>query len=234
MKKDPYRNVAGIYDRLFESMNKGLRLVGIRMFRPAKGMNILDVGCGTGTQLELYQRYECNLYGLDASPSMLEVAQKRLGDTTKLDLGNATDLPYEDDKFDLIISMLTLHEMPPETRSATIKEMRRVLKEDGRVLFIDFNPGRIEPFQGWFSKAIIVLSEVAAGRDHFRNYRHFMANGGLSTLATQHDLRVENQRILAGGTFAICLASQEPANETGLQEEQRERWSSTSPGIDLA
>jgi SAM-dependent methyltransferase len=73
MMKDPYHNVAGIHDRPFESMNKGLRLVGIRMFRPAKGMNILDVGCGTGTHLDLYRRYECNLYGLDTSPSMLDV-----------------------------------------------------------------------------------------------------------------------------------------------------------------
>jgi len=202
-------------------MNKGLRLVGIRMLRPAKGMNILDVGCGTGTHLELYQRYECNLYGLDISPSMLEVAQRRLGDTAKLDLGNATDMPYEENKFDLIIAMLTLHEMPPATRSAAIMAMRRVLKEDGRILLIDFNPGPIQSLQGWTSKVIIFFSEVAAGREHFRNYRHFMANGGLSTLATQHDLRVEKQRILAGGTFAIYLASQESANETGLQEDKQ-------------
>ncbi len=33
--KDAYRNIAGIYDRLFENMNKGLRLAGIRMFRPS-------------------------------------------------------------------------------------------------------------------------------------------------------------------------------------------------------
>ena len=59
--KDAYRNIAWIYDRLFENLNRGLRLAGIRMFRPSKGMNVLDVGCGTGTHLELYQRYKCNL-----------------------------------------------------------------------------------------------------------------------------------------------------------------------------
>ena len=222
MKKDPYRNIAGIYDRLFESMNKGLRLVGIRMFRPAKGMTILDVGCGTGTHLELYQRYECNLYGLDISPSMLKVAQKRLGDAAKLDLGHATDMPYEDNKFDLIIAMVSLHEMLPATRSAAIMEMRRVLKEDGRILLIDFNPGPIQSRQGWISKIVIFSSELAAGREHFRNYRHFMANGGLSTLATQHDLRIEKRQILAGGTFAVYLASQESANEKNLQEDKQE------------
>ena len=100
MNKDPYRNYAGLYDRLFDSMNKGLKLVGIRMFRPSKGMNILDVGCGTGSHLELYQRYKCNLFGIDLSPSMLEVAQERLGDSAQLELGNATEMSYDDDKFD--------------------------------------------------------------------------------------------------------------------------------------
>jgi ubiquinone/menaquinone biosynthesis C-methylase UbiE len=116
-------------------------------------------------------------------------------------------MPYEDDMFDLIICMLSLHEMPPEARAAAIEEMRRVLKGEGRILLIDFNPGPIQPLQGWISKVIILLSEVAAGREHFRNYRHFMANGGLDALAAQHDLRVEKQRVLAGGTFALYLTN---------------------------
>jgi ubiquinone/menaquinone biosynthesis C-methylase UbiE len=217
MMKDPYRKIARIYDRLFDSMNKGLKLVGIRMFRPSKGISILDVGCGTGSHLELYQRYECNLYGLDLSPSMLEVARERLGDSAQLDLGDATDMPYEDGKFDLIISMLTLHEMSPETRSLVLGEIKRVLKNDGRILVIDFHIGPYQPLQGWVSKTIILTSELAAGRVHFRNYRHFMAKGGLSTLTTQHDLRVEKQQILAGGTFGVYLVSQNSANAADPQ-----------------
>ena len=208
MMKDPYRNYAGIYDRLFDSMNKGLKLVGIRMFRPSKGMNILDVGCGTGSHLELYQRYKCDLFGIDLSPSMLSVARERLGDTAQLDLGNATEMPYEDDKFDLVISMLSLHEMSPDTRSAVIGEIKRVLKSDGRLLLIDFHPGPYQPFQGWVSKTIIFFSELAAGREHFKNYRQFMAIGGIATLLSQHQMVMEKQSILAGGTFAVCLVAE--------------------------
>jgi demethylmenaquinone methyltransferase/2-methoxy-6-polyprenyl-1,4-benzoquinol methylase len=207
MMKDPYRNYAGIYDRLFDSMNKGLKLVGIRMFRPSKGMSILDVGCGTGSHLELYQRYKCDLYGIDLSPSMLNVARKRLGNTAQLDLGDATKMPYVDDKFDLVISMLSLHEMSPETRSAVLNEIKRVLKSDGRLLLIDFHPGPYEPLQGWISKTIIFISELAAGREHFRNYRQFITNGGLATLLSQYQMDTEKQSILAGGTFAVCLVS---------------------------
>ena len=203
--KDAYRNIAGMYDRLFENMNKGLRMAGLRMFRPSKGMNILDVGCGTGTHLEIYKRYECNLYGIDLSPSMLEVAQARLGETARLELGNATDMPYEDNKFDLIMSMLSLHEMMQKTRSSVLGEMKRVLKVDGRILLIDFHPGPYQPIQGWISKVIIFFSELAAGREHFRNYRQFIATKGLATLMAQNSLEIEKQRILAGGTFEIIL-----------------------------
>jgi len=205
MMEDPYRNYAGIYDRLFDSMNKGLKLVGIRMFRPSKGMNILDVGCGTGSHLELYQRYQCNLFGIDLSPSMLEVARERLGDSAQLDLGNATEMQYEDDKFDLVISMLSLHEMSPDTRSTVLNEIKRVLKSDGRLLLIDFHPGPYKPMKGWISKTIIFFSELVAGRKHFKNYRQFMATGGLATLLSQNQMDIEKQSILAGGTFAVCL-----------------------------
>ncbi|HEY5982067.1 MAG TPA: class I SAM-dependent methyltransferase [Anaerolineales bacterium] len=203
MPNDSYRDVAGIYDRLFDSMNKGLRLVGIHMFRPAKGMSILDVGCGTGAYLDLYRRYQCHLYGLDASPSMLEVARRRLADAAQLERGDATRLPYESDKFDLVISMLTLHEMSPETRAAVMGEIKRVLKRDGRILLIDFHPGPYQPLQGWISRAIILLSEVAAGWKHFSNQQHFVSHGGLPALAVQHGLRVEKQSLLAGDTLAV-------------------------------
>ena len=205
--KDPYLNISRIYDRFFDSMNMGLKLVGIRMFRPTKGMSILDVGCGTGSHLELYQRYKCNLYGLDLSPSMLNVARKRLGDSTQLDLGDAMDMPYEDDMFDLVISMLSLHEMSSATRSAVLKEIMRVLKNDGRILLIDFHTGPYQPLAGWVSKLIIFFSELAAGWEHFRNHRDFLAMGGLSALINQHHLKVEKQQVLAGGTFVNYIVS---------------------------
>ena len=205
--KDPYRNYAGIYDRLFDSMNKGLKLVGIRMFRPSKGMNILDVGCGTGSHLELYQRYKCNLFGIDLSPSMLDIARERLGDSAQLELGDATDMPYGDKQFDLVISMLSLHEMNPATRSTVMNEMKRVLKEDGGILLIDFHPGPYQFIQGWLSKIFIFFSELGAGWEHFKNYRQFMSTKGLVTLLSQSDMHVEKESILAGGNFVVCLVS---------------------------
>jgi len=177
------------------------------MFRPKKGMSILDVGCGTGSQLELYQRYDCHLYGLDLSPAMLEMARQRLGDSAQLDLGSATAMPYEDDQFDFAIAMLTIHEMNPETRAPALNEIKRVLKGNGQLLLIDYHPGPYQPLQGWLSKTIIFAAELAAGWRHYSNYRNFMKQGGLSGLVTHNGLSVEKQQVLAGGTFAILLAS---------------------------
>jgi len=204
---DPYRNVARYYDRLFESMNKGFKIVGIKMCAPTKGMNILDIGCGTGTQLDLYKEYECNLYGLDSSPAMLEIARTRLGDHAQLDLADAADMPYEDNMFDLVICMLLLHELSPGSQSAVLNEVKRVVKIDGRILLIDFQPGPSRPLQGWISKALIIISELAAGGEHFKNYRQFMADKGLATLIEQQNLKIQNERILAGSTFAIYLVT---------------------------
>ncbi len=208
--KDAYRRIAPVYDRLFDNLNQGLRLAGMRLFRPAKGMRVLDVGCGTGSHLDLYRRYQCQLHGIDLSPAMLALARRRLGAAARLELGDATCMPYPGRQFDLILSMLSLHEMAPPTRAGVLAEMQRVLKDDGRLLLIDFHPGPYQPLQGWISKAIIFASELAAGREHFKNYRRFMAAKGLAPLVARSGLEVEKQRVLAGGAFAILLARRQP------------------------
>lgn len=205
MKDDPYHSIARWYDKLFEPINKGLRFLGLRLFLPKKGMAVLDVGCGTGLHLDLYRKYQCALHGIDPSPSMLEIAHKRLGDAAELHRGDASDMPYQDGSFDLVITMLALHEMNPVTRSSVVHEMKRVLKPGGRMLLIDFHPGPILPFQGWVTKLIITVSEIAAGREHFRNYRQFMAVRGLPTLISEHNLIIEKQRIVSGGALAVFL-----------------------------
>jgi ubiquinone/menaquinone biosynthesis C-methylase UbiE len=207
MRDDPYRAIARWYDKLFEPINRGLRVLGLRLFMPKKGMAILDVGCGTGLHLDLYRKYRCAMYGIDPSPSMLGIAQERLGDAARLHLGDASDMPYEGGSFDLVMAMLVLHEMKPATRSSVIGEMKRVLKPGGRMLLIDFHPGPIRPLQGWLTKLIITASEIAAGRQHFRNYRQFMAFKGLPTLISAHDLVTEKQRIVSGGALAAFLLS---------------------------
>ena len=214
-KKDPYRRVAGVYDRLFEPLNSGLRALGVRMFPPYEGMTVLDVGCGTGIHLERYQKADCEVFGLDLSPGMLQVARQRLGESAHLYLGDASHIPFSDKKFDLILMMTVLHEMPRNMRSAVIHEMKRVLKENGRILLIDFHPGPIRPLKGWLYKSLITLIEFAAGGEHYRNYRDFLANNGLPGLIASHGLSIDNERIVSGGNIALVLLRSEEKSPVG-------------------
>ncbi|MCP3953457.1 MAG: class I SAM-dependent methyltransferase, partial [Desulfobacterales bacterium] len=148
MRKDPYRRTAKWYDTLFQSVNAGLIAMSMKMFPPVQGMSVLDVGCGTGTQLGRYQRAECEIFGIDPSPAMLKVAREKLGERAELHLGNAASMPFGNGAFNLVTAMLVLHEMSPVNRDLVIEEMKRVLKENGRLLLIDFHPGPLRPLKG--------------------------------------------------------------------------------------
>ena len=207
MKADPYKKVAKLYDSLFEPLNRALREIGIKMYPPREGMVVLDVGCGTGIHLEYYQRTGCIVFGIDQSPSMLQVAHKRLGDSANLFVGDASYMPYADKEFDLIIISTVLHEMPRAVRSEVICESKRILNSEGRILLIDFHPGPIKLFKGWLNKGIITFAEIAAGREHFKNYRDFMANNALPELISIHALSIEEEKIVSGGNIALFLLS---------------------------
>lgn len=168
-------------------------------------MTILDVGCGTGTHLELYQRSGCALHGIDTSEAMLRRARKRLGDSADLRIADACAMPFDAGSFDLVYSMLMLHEMDENLRAHAINEMKRVLKDSGRILLIDFHIGPYRFFRGWFTKGVIHLSELIAGRKHFRNYRKFMSIGGLSSLLAANGLVVEQEKVVGGGGLVLYL-----------------------------
>jgi ubiquinone/menaquinone biosynthesis C-methylase UbiE len=68
---------------------------------PQGGEKILDIGCGSGSQLLFYKRLGLQTTGLDASPYMIDRARERLGDRFDLKKGRAEDLPFDDNEFDL-------------------------------------------------------------------------------------------------------------------------------------
>lgn len=207
MVNDPYRLYAKKYDTFVEPFNTALRQVGMKMFPPKEGMSVLDVGCGTGTTLGYYHDAGCKIYGIDLSPSMLEVARKKLGECADLRLGDASQMPYPNGIFDLVVAMFTLHEMPHKIRLLVMGEIARILKQEGRILLIDYQPGPSRFPKGWLYKAIILFLEITAGREHFKNYRDFSARKGLPNLITSQKLIIEKKKIVGGGNIALFLLS---------------------------
>jgi len=203
--KEPYKNSAYWYDTIIEPFVNGLRRIGLKMFPVNEGMNILDVGCGTGTHLTLYQEKKCNIFGIDLSESMLNMAKKKLDQNATLKLCDATNTPFSDDFFDLIYSMTVLHEMDEEVRFGVLKEANRILKSNGRILLIDFHNGPLKKLKGFISKIIITFFEITAGKNHFKNYRNFIRNGALPRLIKSQNFEIEDQKIVNGGTFGFFL-----------------------------
>ena len=203
---DPYRRTARFYDALVEPPNAVLRKIGLKICPPRAGMKALEVGCGTGTNLSLYENAGCDVFGIDLSPAMLEVARRKLGERADLRLADAAELPYADDSFDLVTAFLTLHEMPTAIRTAAMAEMVRVVNREGRLLLIDYRSGPIRFPKGWFFKAFIVSMEVAAGREHFHNYRDFLAREGLPGLISAYGLLVETEKVVSAGNMLAYVA----------------------------
>jgi ubiquinone/menaquinone biosynthesis C-methylase UbiE len=203
---DPYRKIARFYDAIVEPFNVSLRRYVARVAGPKEGMKVLEVGCGTGTNLELFAEAGCEVSGIDLSPSMMELAKQKLGDRADLRLGDAAKMPFEDNSFDLVLSFLTLHEMPPATRAPVLSEIVRVAGSDGKALFVDYRPGSYRFPKGWFYRAVILAIEFGAGWEHFQNHRDFLARKGLPPLIDDHGMSVAKEKILAGGNIHVVLA----------------------------
>jgi ubiquinone/menaquinone biosynthesis C-methylase UbiE len=203
---DPYRRIARFYDAVVEPFNASLRRYVARVAGPKEGMKVLEVGCGTGTNLELFAEAGCEVAGVDLSPSMVNLARKKLGDRADVRLGDAAEMPFDDSSFDLVLSFLTLHEMPPAVRVPVMREIVRVAGADGRALFIDYYPGGYRFPKGWFYRAVILAIEFGAGWEHFQNHRDFLARNGLPNLIDAHGLAVTREKILAGGNIHVVMA----------------------------
>ncbi len=131
-----FPRVCDLLIRQFEEFRPGV-------VSPAKG-RVLEIGFGTGRNLPHYGKID-ELVGLDPSTGMNEIAEKRsteAGFPVKVVHGAAEKLPFPDASFDTVVSTLTFCTIGDPAAAA--REARRVLKKDGRFLFVEhvLAPGR--------------------------------------------------------------------------------------------
>jgi ubiquinone/menaquinone biosynthesis C-methylase UbiE len=205
MKTDPYALHAPLYDRLYEPLARKLRAQGLKMAPPQENYSILDVGCGTGTQLALYRKPGCRLAGIDTSPAMLNIARRKLGDRAELYLEDAAGTRFADESFDLTTIVLVLHEMPGRLRPEVVKESLRVTKRSGRVMIMDYHFGPYPFPRGLFYKVLVTMMEISAGKEHYAHYRDFMRSHGLEGLAAGQHAAVKKKYIFESGVAAVYV-----------------------------
>lgn len=135
-KKSFWDKLAPIYAPAAEIMNSlypELYAYISRYLSP--DMTVLEPGCGSG-QISLALHDQAYFWiGLDYSPEMIRQARKRLDkhhehpDNLIFTAGNAMDLSYADESFDMVICVNALHAMPDAYRA--LCEMYRVLRPGG-------------------------------------------------------------------------------------------------------
>ena len=98
------------------------------------GERVLDVACGTGTAALVAARHYCEVTGIDFVPELIERARVRgeaEGHDVDWRVGDAQDLPFEDDAFDVVVSVYGVQFAPDQSRAAS--ELLRVCRPGGRI-----------------------------------------------------------------------------------------------------
>jgi len=102
-----------------------------------KGKKILDVGCGDGVDLAIFEQQGAKVFGIDPSSEFIAKAQTN-NPTGIFKKGVGEALPCEDAKFDIVISkwaMQTSTDVP-----AVLREMARVIKKNGTLIYLTKHP----------------------------------------------------------------------------------------------
>jgi len=102
-------------------------------------LRILDAGCGFGHLLKSIQQRSLRVesFGIDASCKMLKMGKEKLEVSSHLTCGDVMALPFNDNSFDMIISMEVIEHLPhPLT---FLLEAKRVLKKGGFLIIITEN-----------------------------------------------------------------------------------------------
>jgi len=94
---------------------------------------ILDIGCGYGwLELNLFKRGAEHVTGIEISDMDLETARKHINcPTIDFQCGSAIDLPFEQNRFDTVVSWEVIEHIPRNTEQMMFHEVCRVLKMGG-------------------------------------------------------------------------------------------------------
>lgn len=141
---------------------------------------VLEIGIGTGRNLPFYDKTKLDeLYGLDPAEQMHRLARKRMrksGINVHLLTLSAEEIPEPDASFDALVMTFTLCSISEPVKA--VKEMKRVLKPGGRLLFCEHGLAPDASVQKWQHRLTPIWKPLAGGCHLDRDIPALLREGG--------------------------------------------------------
>jgi len=128
-------------------------------FANTRGLTVLEIGCGLGTDGAQFTKAGADYTGVDLTNAAIELARKRFelfGLTGTFQVADAENLDFPDESFDVVYSHGVLHHTPDI--DAAVQELHRVLKPGGRAIVMLYHRGSYN-----YRIGIRVLRRAGAG-----------------------------------------------------------------------
>lgn len=150
--------VLAMADRALSGARSGL-------LQQARG-RVLEIGVGSGLSLDYYGADVQALVGLEPSAELLQQCRKRLAERpgampTELIEGSAERMPWPDNSFDTVVAFLVFCTIPDPDAAA--REMRRVLKPDGQLIFFEHVQAPEQHLARWQNRLNPCWRPIACG-----------------------------------------------------------------------
>lgn len=128
-------------------------------FANARGLKVLEIGCGLGTDGAQFAKAGADYTGVDLTEAAIELARKRFelsGLKGEFHVADAENLDFPDESFHVVYSHGVLHHTPD--MAAAVNEIHRVLKPRGRAIVMLYHRGSYN-----YRVGICVLRRAGAG-----------------------------------------------------------------------
>ncbi|MBI5328723.1 MAG: class I SAM-dependent methyltransferase [Deltaproteobacteria bacterium] len=175
---------------------KNLRGSAIEALNPVPECRVLEICCGTATLSLMAAEKGAEAYGIDISRGMLNVAwekAQRQKAELRLVRSDVLSIPFKEKAFDGVIASMGLHEIPFDAVRTIFKEVKRVLKDDGRFVIFDYYKG--EGFAGFIQNIFFIFAEHEPAREFIKaDLQKELRDAGFKKF---------QRRLLAGGVLQV-------------------------------
>ncbi len=137
------------------------------------GAKVLDLGCGTGLELEEYFNLnpDANVTGIDLSEAMLKSLKEKFPNKSiNLVLGSYFDVPFGENKYDAAVSVESLHHFPAEQKETLYRKLFAALKENGSFILTDYFAESEELEKEYFRNLKQLKEEQGLSGNEFYHY----------------------------------------------------------------